>query len=130
MTRWEQRHLADQLAGSPHRAAMATEAGPDAFAHYLRTDRGGARAVRPALLDAWRARGWLTDVPPVPPAWWADDDAGRCLVLDPFAGSGTTGRVALDEGRDFLGIELSPRYAQMARDRVREVAAAPRFEML
>ena len=130
MTRWEQRHIAAQLAASPHRAAMAAEAGIDAFAHYLRTDHGGARAVRPALLDAWRARGWLADPPPVPPAWWREDDAGRCLVLDPFAGSGTTGLVALDEGRDFLGVELSEKYARMARRRLRDVAAAPRFEML
>lgn len=130
MTRWEQRHLAEQLAASPMRAAMAAEAGPDAFAHYTRTDRGGARAPRPALLDRWRERGWIVAVPPIPPAWWRDDDAGRCLVLDPFAGAGTAGMVAVDEGRDFLGVELSPTYARMARQRIGERAAAPRFEML
>jgi DNA modification methylase len=37
------------------------------------------------------------------------------LVLDPFAGSGTTGVVALRLGRSFIGIELSPEYAEMAR---------------
>jgi DNA modification methylase len=130
MTRWEQRHVAAHLAASPHRAAMAAEAGREAFAHYLRTDRGGARAVRPALLDRWRELRWIPAAPPVPPAWWSGDDAGRCLVLDPFAGSGTTGRVAIDEGRDFLGVELSPTYAAMARERIGEVADAPRFEML
>lgn len=130
MTRWEQRHLAAQLVASPHRAAMAEEAGAAAFAHYRRTDRIGARAIRPQLLELWRDRGWLVDVPPIPPAWWRDDDAGRCVVLDPFAGSGTTGRVALDEGRDFIGIELSPVFAEMSRRRVREIAAAPRFELL
>jgi DNA modification methylase len=36
-------------------------------------------------------------------------------VLDPFAGSGTTGVVALRLGRSFIGIELSPEYAEMAR---------------
>ena len=39
------------------------------------------------------------------------------LVLDPFAGSGTTLRVARDLGRDALGIELAPRFAQLARER-------------
>jgi DNA modification methylase len=39
-------------------------------------------------------------------------------VLDPFAGSGTTGVVALRHNRDFIGIELNPEYAQMARDRI------------
>jgi len=44
------------------------------------------------------------------------------LVLDPFCGSGTTGVVALQEGRRFLGIELSARYVAMAEARiVREV---------
>ena len=40
------------------------------------------------------------------------------LVLDPFAGSGTTGMVAVAEGRRFVGIELSPDYCEMARRRI------------
>jgi site-specific DNA-methyltransferase (adenine-specific) len=40
------------------------------------------------------------------------------LVLDPFCGAGTTGVVALRHGRSFVGIELSPRYARMARERI------------
>ena len=40
------------------------------------------------------------------------------LVLDPFAGSGTTGVVALRHDRNFVGCELNPEYAQMARDRI------------
>jgi DNA modification methylase len=39
-------------------------------------------------------------------------------VLDPFAGAGTTGLVALEEGRQFVGIELNPDYVQLARDRL------------
>jgi site-specific DNA-methyltransferase (adenine-specific) len=39
------------------------------------------------------------------------------LVLDPCAGSGTTLRVARSLGRDGLGIELAPRFAQVARER-------------
>jgi DNA modification methylase len=39
------------------------------------------------------------------------------LVLDPFAGSGTTLRVARELNRDALGIELSSRFADLARDR-------------
>jgi DNA modification methylase len=45
------------------------------------------------------------------------------LVLDPFAGAGTTGLVATRLGRRFLGIELNPAYAEMARRRI--VADAP-----
>lgn len=45
-------------------------------------------------------------------------DPVSCTVLDPFAGSGTTGVVALRYHRDFLGIELNPEYAKMARRRI------------
>jgi len=38
-------------------------------------------------------------------------------VLDPFAGSGTTGVAALLEGRRFIGCELSDHYAAIARRR-------------
>jgi DNA modification methylase len=40
-------------------------------------------------------------------------------VLDPFAGAGTTGLVACRLGRRFLGIEINPAYAAMARERIR-----------
>ena len=39
-------------------------------------------------------------------------------VLDPFAGSGTTGVVALRHGRAFVGIDLSREYITMARKRI------------
>jgi DNA modification methylase len=47
---------------------------------------------------------------------------GGGTVLDPFCGCGTTGVVALRTGRNFIGIELSPRYAEMARRRLANVA--------
>jgi len=40
-------------------------------------------------------------------------------VLDPFAGSGTVGVVALRHQRDFIGVELNPEYAEMARARIK-----------
>jgi DNA modification methylase len=43
-------------------------------------------------------------------------------VLDPFAGAGTTGLVACRHNRDFIGIELNPEYAQMARNRIHDDA--------
>jgi DNA modification methylase len=39
------------------------------------------------------------------------------VVLDPFGGSGTTGRVAEDLGRDSILIELNPKYIEIARRR-------------
>ena len=48
-------------------------------------------------------------------------DAGEpvpCTVLDPFTGSGTTGAVAVHHDRDFVGIEISKTYAELARARI------------
>ena len=42
------------------------------------------------------------------------------LVLDPFTGSGTVGAVARRLGREFVGAELNPDYAEMARKRIAE----------
>jgi DNA modification methylase len=49
-------------------------------------------------------------------------------VLDPFCGSGTTGVVALRLGRHFIGTELSPVYAEMARRRIED--DAPLFNLV
>lgn len=40
------------------------------------------------------------------------------VVLDPFAGAGTTGLVALKHGRGFIGCELNPDYLDIARKRL------------
>jgi DNA modification methylase len=40
------------------------------------------------------------------------------LILDPFTGSGTVAVVALRHGRNFIGTELNPEYAQIAYDRI------------
>ena len=42
-------------------------------------------------------------------------------VLDPFTGSGSTGRGAALEGFKFIGVELSPEYADIARARIAAV---------
>lgn len=54
-------------------------------------------------------------------------DAGvvPCKVLDPFFGSGTTGLVADELGRDCIGVELNAEYAELARRRI--FGAAPLF---
>lgn len=40
------------------------------------------------------------------------------LILDPFSGSGTTAVVAQENKRQFIGIDLSPEYCEMARQRL------------
>jgi site-specific DNA-methyltransferase (adenine-specific) len=44
------------------------------------------------------------------------------LVLDPFAGSGTTGVAALRAGCRFLGVERDPTYVDLAAQRIRDNA--------
>ena len=46
------------------------------------------------------------------------------LVLDPFMGSGTTGVVAKRLGRNFMGIEISKEYFEIAKKRI-NLAALP-----
>ena len=43
------------------------------------------------------------------------------VVLDPFAGSGTTMVVAKRMGRDFVGCEINPSYVEIAAGRIAEV---------
>lgn len=44
------------------------------------------------------------------------------LVLDPFAGSGTTGAVAVRWGRRFAGCDLRASQVELTRRRISEVA--------
>jgi hypothetical protein len=119
ITRYEQRQYAAQLRNSPHRAAVATMAGT-AFAHYIRTDRSGARPLPPELLAELIERGWLERVT-VPT--WTPLAPVPCLVLDPFSGSGTTVAEAKACGRDGHGIDLSEQYLCLAQDRLAGVTA-------
>ncbi len=40
------------------------------------------------------------------------------LVLDPMSGSGTTGKMALSNDREFIGIDISAEYIEIARERL------------
>lgn len=40
------------------------------------------------------------------------------LILDPFMGSGTTGRACKNLNRNFIGIELDKKYFEIARERI------------
>ena len=40
------------------------------------------------------------------------------LILDPFNGAGTTGLVALELGRRYIGIDLKPEYLTMTLARL------------
>ena len=60
------------------------------------------------------------------------------VVLDPFMGSGSTGKAAMLEGFDFIGMELSPEYLKIALARIghaqraaheADMVKAPQFDL-
>jgi len=66
---------------------------------------------KPAMRNITKTEGW-TDC-----GCNAEWESG--IVLDPFIGSGTTALIALQLGRRFIGIDISPKYCEMARRRIR-----------
>jgi site-specific DNA-methyltransferase (adenine-specific) len=44
------------------------------------------------------------------------------IVLDPFMGSGTTAKMALLNGRNFIGFEISEEYCKITEERINGVA--------
>ena len=55
---------------------------------------------------------------------WSNE---RDLVLDPFAGSGTTLKMAKQNNRDYLGIEMSEEYIEIIRKRLEQDAIQKYF---
>ncbi len=49
-------------------------------------------------------------------------------VLDPFAGSGTTGVVAKRLGRDFIGVDCNPAYCKLAAERMKALDMQSSYE--
>lgn len=75
--------------------------------------------------DVWRIKQELHNPHPAP---FPVELASRCIasvprsagvILDPFMGSGTTAVAAIQNGREWLGMEKSAEYAKMARERAK-----------
>jgi len=49
----------------------------------------------------------------------------ECVVLDPFMGSGTTGVACAKLGRKFIGIEIEPKYFDIACERIQDAYNRP-----
>jgi DNA modification methylase len=108
---------------------------------YTGTDRltnGGTRKIEPKMVNPTKCRGtvWTYSTsnsegnrlklkhPATYPNKLAEDLI-RCfsvpedVILDPFLGSGTTAVMASRYGRQFVGIDISEEYAEIARERLR-----------
>jgi len=45
------------------------------------------------------------------------------IVLDPFNGAGTTTLCAVETGRKYIGIDISPKYCKISEKRIKEIPA-------
>lgn len=112
------------VCGAPYRRVMEihrAERDDAGRTHGLPEQRMGKTTVPERGWESSRETvGWEptctcnSELPPVP-----------CTVLDPFFGAGTTGVVAKQHRRNWIGIELNPEYAEMAQKRIQGVSSAP-----
>jgi site-specific DNA-methyltransferase (adenine-specific) len=88
------------------RGPMSTDRGVPAIPGCLRCSRGAD------------ARDHIAQKPVEVMLWVVRLAVPGGLVLDPFAGTGTTGVACLREGRRFLGFEMVPSWAEHAQKRL------------
>lgn len=76
-----------------------------------------------ALGDVWEFNQEMKNPHPAPfPVQLIERIIGSTkaqIVLDPFMGSGTTAIAAKNLGRDYIGIEISPEYCELAENRIK-----------
>ena len=101
--------------GEPWRRIVERPAAGD-----LHSDQGlkelGVCRLRDRKIAAGRTLGWERGCDC---RLW--EEPATATVLDPFAGTGTTLVAAKRLGRGYLGIELNPEYALMARERLQGI---------
>lgn len=99
----------------------------------------GEGVLRGSVVVTWESKGRTH--PHEKPVWLMEHFIERApagTVLDPFMGSGTTGVACAKLGRRFIGIEIEPKYFDIACRRIEEaqrqpdmfVAAMPKAEQL
>jgi hypothetical protein len=112
----ENPRLSDEYQAIPHTPKMANPL-------IGRNDFGGKTGL---AKPGWREYGTaVSQTTGWEQSCACDADVVPCLVLDPFAGAGTTGLVADELGRDCTLIELNRDYALMSQQRI--YGAAPMF---
>lgn len=106
----------ETTCGAPWVRVVERTDTPDPSAKGSRFDKGktainGQGRTQKGERYIKRAIGWR-------PSCTCGADAVPAVVLDPFAGAGTTLLVASRLGRSGIGIELNPDYCEMAKARI------------
>lgn len=109
-----------QACGSPWRRMVEKESIPtrpgresctdQTKDHFIAKGSGGNTNLRFRTMPQIQTTGWQATCK-------CEADVVPCTVMDPFAGSGTVGRVATKLGRKSILIELSPDYAKIIERR-------------
>jgi site-specific DNA-methyltransferase (adenine-specific) len=102
------------VCGEPSRRLtdVRYDGGQRGFTSDNGTGRGGHQGI-PTARKIVETTGWTDCGCSTDGSHWRNG-----VVLDPFAGSGTTLAVATGHGRDAIGIDLDPRNFDLARERV------------
>lgn len=103
--------------GEPSRRIVKAERSSSADDSTRRKNHAASNP-RSGVSDPVPEKGWEYDRETV---GWSDcghDTWRQGVVLDPFAGSGTTLKIATGHGRDAIGIDLDERNADLAIERV------------
>ena len=109
--------------GKPYnrgRGTTRTECYGKVYLHETKSENGDRFPT--TILDFKKEFGLHPTQKPVPLLAWlirTYTDAGD-VVLDSFMGSGSTGVACLQERRRFIGIELDPKYFEVAKKRIEE----------
>ncbi len=105
--------------GAPWVRVVETEFNPSQKTNNMDGKRGyrgldDKNRMPSSGINASQTIGWRASCP------HTDAEPRPGLVLDPFSGSGRTAITAQQLGLDFVGCELNPEYADMARRLIRE----------
>lgn len=92
-----------QRARHSPRGVKDTKLKPNIWHYSIGQNRNGHPATFPEQLPEDHILSWSNE---------------GDTVFDPFLGSGTTGKIAVNLGRNFIGVERDPTYFEIARKRI------------
>ena len=114
--------------GAPWKRIVERPVMPPSPGHFDLHDENlfHEQGIEKSGLSTKKLDRWWKEHPPMMKGWVPgcdckkNDASGRSVVLDPFSGSGTTGMVALQHGRNYIGLDLNESYLDLAKKRIED----------